>query len=979
MTKKVFSSLLLMLFAFTGYAQSVKARWVDSVFHTLSLNEKIGQLFMVPMAANASTDELESYIKGSEIGGIFLQGGSPTSQARIVNHFQDLSAVPLFIAQDGEWGPGASLDSTMSFPRALVLGALTNDTLIYKMGTTIARQLKMVGVNINFAPMPVVQGISRTGFVNYRSFGEDKTRVASKSVAFMRGLQDNGVLACAKNFPFEGITVVDVQKGQPVLKPNVDSIQVYPYKQLFEQGLTGVMPAASEFPLFYENMNLIKKNRFDARSLTSLFAGDWLKRKQKFNKLVFVDIANVQIMSDKYRAGEAELFAFQTGNDVLISSKDIGPAIRKIRRLVKKEEKYEQQLDESVRKILEAKFDAGLWKRARLNTDNLVRKLHEPEDEVLNQTLYQRAITVVRDNQHALPISLLEGRSFAYLTSDASAPNKTFYEYLSRYNNIGYFTMNEKTDLVELSDALKNEDVIIVGIFPQTADVVIDRIQQLTKDLLKDHQVIVCDFGHEKFLRTVDPALPTVVTAYVNSTETLQGLPQVLFGALPAEGKLPVTYSTGVAVGNGLKKNAIQRLAYSIPEDAAMDGNILNEIDSIAEEAIRIHATPGCQVWVARHGKVIYQKAFGNLIYEKKEPVTLETIYDLASVTKVSATLQTAMFMHERGLIDLNKKVSYYLPELRKTNKKDITLIDMLTHQSGLVPFIPMWPQTVKDSTFLPLYYSRARTERYPLQVAPNLFASFNIRDSVWNWIVQSKMGEKPPRTPYSYKYSDLGFLILQHLAEKLLNQPIDEFLSQNLYEPLGAFTTGFTPLTRFPAQTIAPTEDDKIFRKTFVSGTVHDERAAMMGGVAGHAGLFSNANDLGKLCQMLLQNGTYGGYQYYKPETVKLFTTKQFKNSRRGIGWDKPVPSDWNSPTSLYASPLTFGHTGFTGTCIWIDPQFDLVYIFLSNRVYPDRSNKLSNANIRSRIQDVIYRSIFAYGSHGKDEPAYVASVRQQ
>jgi CubicO group peptidase (beta-lactamase class C family) len=359
---------------------------------------------------------------------------------------------------------------------------------------------------------------------------------------------------------------------------------------------------------------------------------------------------------------------------------------------------------------------------------------------------------------------------------------------------------------------------------------------------------------------------------------------------------------------------------------------------------------------------VIYNKCFGYLTYEEKDKVTPNTIYDLASVTKVSATLQTAMFMYDHGLLDLHKKVSTYLPEMKKTNKKDITVIDMLTHQSGLAPFIPMYNSTVKDTTFLPLYYNRVQSEKYPLHVANRLYASMNLRDSVWSWVLKSKMNDKPARTPYSYKYSDLGFMILQHIAEKVLNQPMDDFLSQNLYEPLGGTTLGFNPLTRFEQRRIAPTEDDKIYRRTSVAGTVHDERAAMLGGVSGHAGLFGTANDLGKLCQMWLQNGSYGGYQYFKPETIRLFTGRKFRTSHRGIGWDKPVQGSTTGSTSVYASPLTFGHTGFTGTCIWIDPEFDLVYIFLSNRVYPDRSTKLINTNIRSRIHDVIYRSIFAY-----------------
>jgi CubicO group peptidase (beta-lactamase class C family) len=368
----------------------------------------------------------------------------------------------------------------------------------------------------------------------------------------------------------------------------------------------------------------------------------------------------------------------------------------------------------------------------------------------------------------------------------------------------------------------------------------------------------------------------------------------------------------------------------------------------------------------------VYDKTFGSLAYDGV-PVTAETIYDLASVTKVSATLQAVMFMYDKGLIDINKKVSYYLPELKKTNKRDITIVEMLTHQAGLAPFIPMWPETVKDTTYLPTYYGRIRNTQYPLQVSSNLFAAQQIRDSVWAWIGKSRLLEKPARTPFAYRYSDLGFMILQRLSEKILNQPLDEFVAQNLYEPLGAYSTGFLPLDRFPASIIAPTENDKIYRKATVVGTVHDERAAMMGGVSGHAGLFSNANDLAKLGQMLLQEGVYGGTRYYKAETVRTFSNKQFDSSRRGLGWDKPVQSDWNGPTSMKASPLTFGHTGFTGTCIWIDPAFDLVYIFLSNRVYPDRNSKLISSNIRSRIQDVVYESIFEYcgkESSGSKEP---------
>jgi CubicO group peptidase (beta-lactamase class C family) len=479
--------------------------------------------------------------------------------------------------------------------------------------------------------------------------------------------------------------------------------------------------------------------------------------------------------------------------------------------------------------------------------------------------------------------------------------------------------------------------------------------------LSASHQVIVCDFGYPGLIDLAEH-FSAFITAYSYSPEMLKLVPQVIFGALPAKGQLPFTVSANIKEGAGIETSFLKRFAYTVPEDAQMDGETLVGIETIANEAISTGATPGCHVLVARNGKVIYERSFGYLTYENKTPVTDETIYDLASVTKVSATLQAVMFLYEKGMIDINKKASSYLPELKRSNKSDFTLKDILTHQAGLWPFLPFWSQTIKDNQFIPEFYSKTRSDRYPLMVADSLYSPLSIRDSLWTWIIKSKVREKAARTPFDYRYSDMGFYILQHLAEKLLNQPIEDFIQQNLYEPLGASTTGYLPLQRFLFTQIAPTENDKLFRKSLLIGNVHDQGAAMLGGVAGHAGLFSNANDLAKLGQMLLQEGIYGGIQYYKPETVRTFTQKQFVTSHRGLGWDRPTGAP-NGSTSLNASQKTFGHTGFTGTCIWVDPEFNLVYVFLSNRVHPDMTNnKLINTNVRPRIHDVIYQSIFKY-----------------
>ncbi len=950
-------------------AQTDKNHWVDSVFNTLNVTERIGQMFMLTLSSNDEASisrEVENEIESDRVGGIIFTHGSPVKQAKLINRFQRSAAIPLLIAQDGEWGLGMSLDSTIQFPRALVLGAIRNDKMIYTLGEEVARQMKIMGIHINFAPVADVSNNPQNTIISYRSYGENQFNVAAKAVAFMRGMQDHGVLACAKHFPIKGLTVMDVQRGLPVLQTNVDSVQSYPYQKLFENQVSGVLLAPADFPLFYENKSLIRKNDFNSSKLSSLFTGDWLRKKFNYGGLVFVDIQNTQTLTEKYRSGEAETFAFQAGNDVLMNPKDIGAAVRKIKKLIQRNKRYEEQLATSVKKILAAKYDVGLTKRQSINTDNLVMRLNSPSANVLSQKLYESAVTIIRNDHAILPLKNLEGKHVAYITSDGSAPNNEFYHYLSKYRDVAYFTVDIKTDWLELTDALEDQEIIIVGVFPQTPQPVVTQLNKALKQLQPKREIIACDFGNETFLKSADD-YPTLITAYVNSNETLRIVPQIVFGGLTGNGALPFTASPSCKEGKGVVTKSLNRLSYSIPEEVGVDSRVLQKIDAIAQEAITLKATPGCNVLVARNGKVIYEKSFGYVDYEDKNSVTDETIYDLASLTKVSATLQTVMFMYERGLIDIHKKISYYLPELKNTNKKDVTIYNILTHQAGLAPFVPMWNLTVKEKAYLPNYYNKLQNDQYSLQVSDSLFAAPIIQDSIWMWIGKSKMIDKPIRTAYGYRYSDLGFMMLKTLAERMLNQPISDFLQQNLYEPLGASTTGFLPLQHFAKERLAPTEKDTIFRKSLVLGTVHDERAAMMGGISGHAGLFSTGNDLLKLGQMLLQNGSYGGIQYYKPETVQLFATRQFEKGRRGLGWDKPIQGDWNSPTSLRASHRTFGHTGFTGTCMWIDPEFNLVYIFVSNRVFPDRSNKLNQLNIRSRIQDVIYESLFEYCKSGE------------
>lgn len=957
MIKKVLVLLFLTTFFHPSIAQSVKSRWVDSVFHTLNVSEKVGHLFQVPVETNSDVntiDKIQELIESHEIGGIILKQGSVLPPATLLHSFHKMSDVPLFIGYDGVIEQ--LMDTALVFPNTTILGAVNNNDLLFRYGRQLGHQLNLAGINLFFMRVNSTGGVSQRGLPAHDILSENPVRTASKSLALLNGLQQQGIVTCSKFFTTESVTVVDAKGGNPVLNIAVDSTQLRLFDNLIRQGVRGILTASTPSPVHYGDVNSRRVDYTD-QMLTSYFTSGWLRDNMQFAGLTFVNTD--QITGAEGEEGEAELLAFQAGNDILIS-KDVANGIRKIKRLVRKDAKYAEQLDHSVKKILAAKFDARLWQSGFLAADESPYRT-AAETKILNQHLHEEAVTVIRNDLGIIPQRLVENKKYVYIATFATAENHLFYDYLSKYVFIDNQALLEDFNQRELIKSLSNYQTIIVGTFPQTAEKTMNRLNGVLEKLSHRPQIILCDFGSAglgKMAREYDH----VITGYVANKHTFKAVPEILFGALPAKGTTPYTFSPLIREGTGIQTESLERLSYSLPEDAAMDSRVLTRIDSIVKEAIVTRGTPGCQVLVARKGKVIYDKSFGHLTYDQKTPVTSQTLYDLASLTKVTATLQTAMFMHEHRLIDLHKKVSHYLPLLKKSNKKDITIIDMLTHQSGLVPFIPMYPETMKDTLFLPLYYSRVKSEKYPLHVADHLYASPVIRDSVWNWIMRSKLNERPARTPFAYKYSDLGFLILQRLAEKELNQPMDDFLMQNLYEPLGAYTLGFNPLSRFNKQTIAPTEDDKIYRRTSVAGTVHDERAAMLGGVAGHAGLFGTANDLSKLAQMLLQKGHYGGIQYYKPETVNLFTARTYRTSRRGIGWDKPVQGEWNSPTSIYASPATFGHTGFTGTCMWIDPEFDLVYIFLSNRVYPDRSAKLINENIRSRIQDVIYRSIFSY-----------------
>lgn len=954
------------------YTRSTADQWVDSMFFSMTPSERLGQLFMVAAYSNRNEKHyqaLDSLIVKYNIGGlIFFQGG-PVREARLTNRFQKEAKVPLMIGIDGEWGLAMRLDSTIRFPRQVALGALKDNKLIYEMGEEIARHCKRIGIHVNFAPVVDVNVNPDNPVIGTRSFGENKYKVAEKGVAYMKGMQAHKVMANAKHFPGHGDTDTDSHHALPIIthdKKRLEDIELYPFKQLMKDSLASIMVAHIHMPAYDARENI-------ATTLSENVVQKLLKTELGFQGLIFTDALNMKGVSSFHKPGEVDLKALLAGNDVLLFPMNVPNAIHRIEKAIAANEITVAEIDTRIRKILYAKYWSGLSKNTQIDLKNIYEDLNTSQAKSLQRKLYEQSLTVAKNDEDFLPIKVLDTNTFASVCLN-SEDNSLFQNMLSKYALFEHHSLRKnqfnKKKLDAIYNKVKDKDVVVLGLHKLRPCDKCDRafnedIQNFINKLSKKTTVIASVLGDPytmKFLEKTN----SVIAAYDNNEMTQFLVPQLIFGAFGVDAVLPVTASEGFKEGQGFKVESLKRLAYDLPESQNMDSKILAKIDDIAKEAIDKKATPGCQVLVVRNGSVVFEKAYGYQTYNKQKLVTETSLYDIASVTKVLATLQTVMFLVDQKEIDVDKKISYYLKELKGTNKEDLVIRNILLHQAGLTPFIPHWIKTMnEDKKINPKYLSTIPQKGFTERVAENLYAISSIEDSLWKWTVDSPLKGKPLfGKKYPYKYSDLTFYLMKRLVESKINQPMEDFLRQNVYLPLGAYSTLYNPLNEnINKENIIPTAFDQYFRKAQVHGTVHDEGAALSGGVGGHAGIFSNANDLAKICQMNLQKGFYGGLNYLTPETLQKFTkTSKEKNNRRGLGWDKPATKGLG-PTSMYSSSNTFGHTGFTGTCVWMDPDYDLVYIFLSNRIYLDPENrKLLSLDIRTRIHDAIYQSMLEF-----------------
>ncbi|TFG43031.1 MAG: serine hydrolase, partial [Bacteroidia bacterium] len=581
------------------------------------------------------------------------------------------------------------------------------------------------------------------------------------------------------------------------------------------------------------------------------------------------------------------------------------------------------------------------------------------------------ALTVLINKGNVLPVKNLQDLKTAVLAVNCTSGSK-FQDRILSYMPADTFTLDNDDDnkSAGLIKSLAEYDLVIAGIFSsdQQLNMNLDfrpGLNNFLKKLTEGTKTIVSYFGNPDEIVKLDALNDAdgLVIACEDNDYTRDLSAQVIFGGIGAHGTLPVYINNEWPQGFGIFTPGNLRLQYGLPENAGLSSESLNrKIDSIVNLGLEAKAYPGCEIMVARKGIVVFHKTYGFHTYDKRISVRKDDLYDLASVTKVSSTLAGLMLLDTEGKFSVESKLGEYLPDFRKTNKGDLLMKDLLTHQAGLQAWIPFWRETVKaDSSFKRKIFRHEYSEKYPLKVANDLYINKNYRKKILNEIKKSPLGEK------KYVYSDLTFIIATGIIDNLTGGKWYDFVTRNIYHKLGAYDLCFNPYLKYPFQRIVPTEYDSLFRRQLLHGTVHDEGAAMLGGISGHAGLFATAGDLMKLMELYRRMGVYGGEQIISRNILEEYTRVQFpeNKNRRGLGFDKPFLNNKElGPADAYpaksATPQSFGHSGYTGTFVWMDPVYEISYIFLSNRVNPTRNNNLlSELNIRPYILQAIYDSI--------------------
>jgi beta-glucosidase-like glycosyl hydrolase/CubicO group peptidase (beta-lactamase class C family) len=979
MKKQIPALLFLCMLATFSFAQNAQTPpkattasiWVDSVFKTLTPDEQIAQLMVVRLStinANKSVTFYDSLvtelIKQYNIGSLCVFQGSPVKQATILNRLQAMAKTPLLVTIDAEWGVGMRMtDSVLPLPKQMMMGAVQDSSIPYQYGRIVADQCKRIGIQVNFAPVVDVNNNPNNPVINDRSFGEDKYKVASYAVQYMKGMQDNGVMACAKHFPGHGDVAVDSHLDLPVINKSrvqLESLELYPFREIFKAGVGSVMIAHLYIPSIDSEANR-------ATSLSKNNVTNLLRNDLGYQGLSFTDALEMQGVKKFFPDGAASVESIIAGNDMLCLPGDVPLAIKKIKEAITSGKISWADIEMHCRKVLKAKYDYGLSNLKPINTENLTNDLNRDVSS-MRKLIAENALTVLKKTDAVffpLPAKKDSAKaSVVYVSIGTSSDNALARRLRVDYNaDVVYFNYQQdgSKTAATLADLKKKYKHVIIGVHdykrvPANNFGISAAAVNLVTQLQQKTKAITFVFGNPYAIKNWCNA-KNLIACYEDDSIIQNTAIDLLQGKIAAKGKLPVTVCNQFKYGSGL---AFKATNIAKADKGILDAKKLTAIDAIAEDAIAKAATPGAVVLVAKDGKIVYHKAYGSYTYDKTEAVNTESIFDMASVTKVCATTISVMRLYDEGKLDLKKKLGDYLPWVKGSNKENLTIENILLHQAGLVSYIPFYKETI-DSAGVPKprFYRAVKNDSFSIRVAKNLYMRNDWRDTLYKRILESPLG----RTG-KYVYSDNDFIFLGKIVEAISGLPLNEYVEKEFYKPMGLTTAGFRPLEKYPLQRIIPTEQEKQFRLQLLRGDVHDPGSAMFGEVAGHAGLFSNAYDLAMIMQMLLNGGTINGKRFLQEETINLFTAYHSNSSRRGYGFDKPEKDNRTRPDpypSLSASPQTFGHTGYTGTCVWADPKYDMLFIFLSNRVNPfgGENTKLLKMNVRTNIQEAVYRAM--------------------
>lgn len=939
--------------------------WVDSVYNSLTEQERVAQLFIAHV--NPESKDNVAYVVNRGIGGLLYTKGSLKSFASMTNYAQSIAKTPLLITLDGEWGIAMRVPEAPEFPRNMSLGAINEEKLLYEYGKEMARECQALGIQVNFAPVMDVNSNPDNPVIGYRSFGEDPKRVAKLGVAYSLGLESGGVMAVAKHFPGHGDTKDDSHKSLPRVERSLDSVKsidLYPFKKFINSGCNGVMVGHIAVPALDSSLT--------PASMSPVIIGKKLKKDMGFDGLVFTDGLGMKGADMNENVCVA---ALKAGNDILLAPRNYANDLVAVMKAIENGEISRERIEKSVKKMLSYKYLLGLNNLRTVDEGHIGEILNSIDAESVNRRLCDAMITAVHNHDSILPLGNLGKNRIAVVNIGGHNDNE-FDKMCSRYANVDIF--NGSSASIE---KLREYDVVIAAIFKanHSSQSILEAMKGL-KGLVAVFMVNPYEMAKFKSALGNEAAL---VIAYESSPLAQQSAAKALFGGIKVDGKLPVNVSGVAEMGAGVELPKT-RLGFATLKDANLKPNLSERIDSAIYACLKSGAFPGAQVLVAKGGDIVLNKNYGRTT-NGGNPVTESTIYDLASVSKTVGTLPGIMKAYDLGLFDMDTPASNIIPGLNVSGKEDITPRMLLFHETGMPPSLNMFylmmdTATYKGKLLSPkkdkehsikiekkLYghndaklradlVSHKRTKNMAVPAAKDLYVGAATYDTIMSRIYKADL-----RKNRDYCYSCLNFCLLMDMEQRLTQQPHQKWVADSVWNPIGAYSFSYRPAEKYPDERIAATEKDNYLRRQHLRGYVHDELAAFSGGVQGNAGVFGSALDIAKLCQTWLNGGRYGDTQIFSESTNELFTTTKSPNSRRGLGFDKPdTENPENSPTCDEAGKNVYGHTGYTGTVFWVDPDQELIFVFLNNRVDPTRNNDAWNKSmVRTTLMRLIYESI--------------------